>query len=73
MFTNPSLLEEYKTEYNILLSKLMNDDIDPIKVTIIRLAIDGFWFSEIFDLSPLDERLKNDVINELTRMTMEEK
>lgn len=73
MFTNPSLLEEYKTEYNILLSKLMNDDIDPIKVTIIRLAIDGFWFSEIFDLSPLDEKLKNDVINELTRMTMEEK
>ncbi|MGN7479530.1 TetR family transcriptional regulator [Solibacillus silvestris] len=72
-FTNPSLLEEYKKQYNILLSKLMSDDIDPIKVTIIRLAIDGFWFSEIFELSPLDENLKNDVINELTQMTMEEK
>ena len=72
MFTNPSLLEEYKKEYHILLGKLMNDDIDPIKVTIIRLAIDGFWFSEIFELSPLDEKLKNGVIHKLSRMIKEE-
>ena len=50
----------------------MNDDIDPIKVTIIRLAIDGFWFSEIFELSPLDEKLKNGVIHKLSRMIKEE-
>lgn len=73
MFTNPSLLEEYKKEYNILLGKLMSDDIDPIKVTLIRLAIDGLWFSEIFELSPLDEKLKNDVINELNHLAKEEK
>ncbi|MBS4192899.1 TetR family transcriptional regulator [Bacillus sp. FJAT-49705] len=72
MFTNPSLLEEYKKEYDILLGKLMNDGIDPIKVTIVRLAIDGLWFSEIFDLAPLDENLKNGVINELNHMIKEE-
>lgn len=73
MFTNPSLLDVYKKEYNLLISKLTNDGIDPIKVTIIRLAIDGFWFSEIFELSPLDEKLKDEVINELNHMTKEEK
>jgi len=71
MFTNPSLLEEFKKEYDILLGKLMNDGIDPIKVTIVRLAIDGLWFSQIFDLAPLDKNLKNDVINELKHMIKE--
>ncbi|WP_439650883.1 hypothetical protein [Parasedimentitalea denitrificans] len=35
--------------------------------------MDGFWFSEIFELSPLDEKLKNDVINELNHLTKEKK
>lgn len=73
MYTNPSLLEEYRRDYNILLDKLMNDGTDPIKITIARLAIDGLWFSEIFDLAPLDETLKHDVIQELNRMVKEEK
>ncbi|MFC7686343.1 TetR/AcrR family transcriptional regulator [Ureibacillus sp. GCM10028918] len=72
MYTNPSLLEEYKNEYGILLEKFMNDGIDPIKITIVRLAIDGLWFSEIFDLAPLDATLKHDVIHELNRMIKEE-
>lgn len=71
-FTNPSLLEEYKKEYDILLGKLMNDGVDPIKVTIIRLAIDGMWFSEIFGLGSLDTNLKNNFINKLNNMIKEE-
>ncbi|MDN4494471.1 TetR/AcrR family transcriptional regulator [Ureibacillus aquaedulcis] len=72
MYTNPSLLEEYRKEYGTLLDKLMKDGIDPVKITIARLAIDGLWFSEIFDLAPLDEKLKEDVIHELKEMIKED-
>lgn len=72
MSTNPRLLEVYKEEYNSLLDKLMNEGVDPVKVTIIRLAIDGLWFSEVFNLTPLDEKLKNDVVHALTHMIKEE-
>lgn len=73
MFTNPSLIQEYKREYGILLGKLMDDGIDPVKVTIARLAIDGLWFSEIFDLAPIDENTKNLVLNNLNQMIKEDK
>lgn len=48
MFINPELLEEFQYKYNDLVEKLMNDGIEPVKVSIARLALDGLWFSEKF-------------------------
>ena len=72
MFINPDLLNECKRKYDILYTKLMNDGIDPLKITMARLTIDGLWFSEIFGISPLNEGLKTQVFDELIKTVQEE-
>ncbi|QHA38772.1 TetR family transcriptional regulator (plasmid) [Rossellomorea marisflavi] len=71
MFINPDLLAEFREKYNILHTKLINDGIDPVKITIARLSIDGLWFSEIFGIAPLNEELKKQVFEELMTMIQE--
>lgn len=72
MFINPDLLDEYKQKYDILHTKLLNDGIDPLKITMARLLIDGLWFSEIFGISTLKEDLKTQVFDELIKIVQEE-
>lgn len=72
MFINPKLLEEFQYKYNNLVEKLMNDGIEPVKVSIARLALDGLWFSEIFGFSPLDKQTQKKVFDELFKMIREE-
>lgn len=68
LFINPDLLDEFKGKYDILQTKLINDGIDPLKITMARLSIDGLWFSEIFGITSLDEELKKQVFDELINM-----
>ena len=62
MFINPDLLDDFRQKYNSMQTKLMNDGIDPVKITIARLSIDGLWLSEIFGMAPLSEDLKVKVL-----------
>ncbi|APH66915.1 TetR/AcrR family transcriptional regulator [Bacillus sp. LR_5] len=70
-FFNPDILDDFKRKYDILLTKLLNDGVDPLKITIARLSIDGLWFSEIFGISPLNDELKSQVFDELIKMIQE--
>ncbi|WP_339230862.1 TetR family transcriptional regulator [Oceanobacillus sp. FSL K6-2867] len=72
MFFNPDLLNEFRREYDNLLTKLVNDGVDPIKTTIARLSIDGLWFSEIFGMQPLNKELQTNVYRELINMIEED-
>ncbi|MFS0558935.1 TetR/AcrR family transcriptional regulator [Brevibacillus sp. 179-C9.3 HS] len=72
MFINPDLLDDFRQKYNSMQTKLMNDGIDPVKITIARLSIDGLWLSEIFGMAPLSEDLKVKVFDELIKMTQED-
>ncbi|HFK6268661.1 TPA: TetR family transcriptional regulator, partial [Listeria monocytogenes] len=71
MFINPDLLDDYKQKYDILHTKLLNDGIDPLKITMARLLIDGLWFSEIFEIAPLNEEVKKQIFDELIMMIQE--
>lgn len=73
MFINPDLLNEFRQKYNTLHTKLITDGIDPVKITIARLSIDGLWFSEIFGMTQLNEELKTQVFDELINMIQEDK
>lgn len=68
MFINPDLLDDFKQKYDILQKKLLNDGIDPVKITIARLSIDGLWLTGTFGISPLNEELKIQVFDELIKM-----
>ncbi|MDQ0116129.1 TetR/AcrR family transcriptional regulator [Paenibacillus harenae] len=69
LFTNPELLIKLQTEYSNLQKKIENDGLDPVLGTIVRLAVDGLWFSEILRVGDLDSELREKVIQYLTNMT----
>lgn len=71
LFLNLDLLDEFKEKYDILHTKLINDGIDPLKITTARLLIDGLWFSEVFGISSFNEELKKQVFDELIKMLQE--
>lgn len=45
------------------------DAVDPVLATIIRMAVDGLWFAESFNLMRYDPKLKAAVIERLTEWT----
>ena len=49
--------------------RIENDGLDPTQATIIQLAIDGLWFSELFQLGAPDELHRTQVIETLLAMT----
>lgn len=55
--------------YNSILEKLQDDEIDSVIVNTIRLAIDGIYYSQVLNVSPLEEVKVNEVIQQLMKMT----
>lgn len=52
---NPALMQPIRDAYQYWQGRLMNDGIDPVDATIVRLAADGIWLSQLLDLEQLDE------------------
>lgn len=73
LFSNPQMLNSMQDEYTLIQKKLSDDGIDPVRATIIRLAVDGLWISEMFRLAPPNGELKQQVIEQLRIWTKEEK
>lgn len=69
LFANPDLLVRFQEEYSTWQHSIENDGIDPATATIVRLAADGLWFSEMFGLGRLDGELRDNVIRRLIQMT----
>jgi AcrR family transcriptional regulator len=66
---NPELLRPVEIYEQRWRQKLETSGIDPVRATIIQLAIDGLWFAETFRLGTLDEPLRTQVVNRLLAMT----
>jgi AcrR family transcriptional regulator len=62
---NSDLLDPIRELYSEWQDSIENDGIDPVKATIIRLATDGIWLAELFDIYPIDEDKKKDVYQKL--------
>ncbi len=52
------LLDPVRNQFAEWQEEIEHDEIDPVKATIIRLAADGIWLAEIFDLYHIDEEKK---------------
>ncbi|MFD0677224.1 MULTISPECIES: TetR/AcrR family transcriptional regulator [unclassified Paenibacillus] len=72
-FTNPEMLERLQKDYSEIQQKIENDGLDPIRSTLIRLAIDGLWFAEMFGLAPPKGELRQKIIDGLKANLEEEK
>ncbi|WP_249899213.1 TetR/AcrR family transcriptional regulator [Paenibacillus sp. PK3_47] len=72
LFSKPELLEKLQEQYTLWQKNIENDGIDPVRSTIVRLAADGLWFSEMFGFGKLEPALREQVIRELLKMTDKE-
>lgn len=63
---NQNLLSPLQDTYQEWQTQIENDGLDPIDATIIRLAIDGLWLSEIFGIDALDDDMRQRVLDRLT-------
>lgn len=67
LLSNPLFLSIAKETFEEIYESLAKDELDPVDSAILRLAIDGLWYSEIFKIGKLDEALKEKVIERLNK------
>ncbi|SFJ87158.1 transcriptional regulator, TetR family [Halobacillus dabanensis] len=70
---NPELLQPLKDTYADWQHHMEHDGLDQVDATIIRLAVDGLWLSEIFGLGTLPPTLREQVLERLNEQTYKSK
>lgn len=66
---DPRLLEPLRTRYRSWQERLEADGIEAAAATIVRLAVDGWWFAILLGLDPLRAGLHRDVRRHLEALT----
>ncbi|NMB59649.1 MAG: TetR/AcrR family transcriptional regulator [Chloroflexi bacterium] len=70
--SNPELLEPMRKMYEIWQRKLDEDLGDRSTSTLIRLALDGLWLVELFNLNPPRGARRDEFFNMVIKMTEHE-
>lgn len=68
---NPELLQPIHEVYNEWQNAIDDDGIDPTLATIIRLAADGIWLADLFDINPIDSEKKELIYKTLKKWIVE--
>ncbi|HLR51526.1 MAG TPA: TetR/AcrR family transcriptional regulator [Candidatus Avamphibacillus sp.] len=63
------IAKQISKSYDVILKKLENDKINPVTANIIRLALDGIYYSKMLNIAPLEKEKINEVIQPLLEMT----
>lgn len=69
---DPALLEPLRQRYGALQERTENDGVDPALATVARLASDGLWFLELFDIPAVEGELREQVLKALRELTVED-
>lgn len=67
--TNPHLLEPFRQSFAGYQQHAEQDGLDPVLATVIRLAADGLWLAELFELAPPGGELREQVERRLLELT----
>ena len=68
---NPKLLGPIREVYSEWQGDIMEDGLDPVMATIIRLAADGIWLADLFDINPIEDEHKELIYEQLRKWTKE--
>lgn len=71
--SNKNLLSPLQDTYRDWQTQIEHDGLDPVDATIIRLAIDGLWLSEIFGIDAIDDDMRQQVLDRLTAHSYSQK
>ena len=66
----PALLAPLQVAADRWQARLVDDGLDPVTATVLRLASDGLWLCDLFGLAPPPAALRASVGAELERMAM---
>jgi AcrR family transcriptional regulator len=69
MAAEPALLGPLREDFDHWQQQMVHDGLDPALATLVRLAADGLWLTELFGLAPLGPRLRGRVERELISLT----
>lgn len=67
--TNPALLDPLRERYQDWQQLAAGDGVEATWATIIRLAVDGLWFADMFDLAPPRGALRRHLVDALLSLT----
>jgi len=67
--TNPELLGPLRQRYEVWQQNVASDGIDAVDATIVRLAVDGLWFADLFGLAPPRAAFRRRVVSAMLAMT----
>lgn len=73
MSTNPRLLDPLRERFAAWQAELCADGLDAAWGTLVRLAIDGLWLADLFDLAPPTGTLRRDVVDVLVGITQRDR
>ncbi|MFF2479903.1 TetR/AcrR family transcriptional regulator [Paenibacillus sp. NPDC058071] len=68
LFSNPEFIVQLDHVLKELHLKMEEDKLDPIASAMFRMAVDGLWYSEIFNVGKLKPDLKHQLIEQLNGM-----
>ena len=69
--SDPRLLEPLRDQYQLWQAAAEASGLDPNLATIVRLAADGLWFTELFNVSPLTDEQRSHVLEALLKLIRE--
>jgi len=69
--TNPRLLDPLRERFRAWQQVIEHDGIDPVRATVVRLAVDGLWLAELLGLWSPGVELRTQVLDQLIRLTRE--
>lgn len=64
---NPELLQPIREVYEQWQEAVDDDEIDPTLATIIRLAADGIWLADLFEINPISTEKKEKIYETLKK------
>jgi hypothetical protein len=66
--TDRTLLDPFRAVYQVWQERAERDAATPALGTVVRLAADGLWYAEFFDVAAPTGRLRDEVIDALRRL-----
>lgn len=64
--------ESVSDSFAFIQQRMASDGYDPVLATIVRLAIDGLYYSELFNASALDDEMRGAVLERVRSWTFQE-
>lgn len=71
-FTNPEMLQQLQETYVEIQEKMEHDEVDPVRSTMARLAIDGLWLADMFGLASPQGAFRQQIIEHIKESIQEE-